>query len=631
MVFSCCSGRDDVIIQKRTAQLQYLAELGLHRNNPPQLLREETAVPVTLNIYSLTEKNAHFEPLGLGIFHCGVVIYGIEWSYGEVPDNPNASGLFCIRPGKAIGMLFKTLTLGYTTKSPMQVDTILHRLENEWRSSDYHILHHNCNHFAQRLCDLLSTSEKLKIPTWCNRVASISDKVVPKILATKIQRMFHEEPLRVPKSLKKGCISGIPTSVIPQGWYLHPSIKQLPRYTCQSSLKTPMGPIEAVETRTSSVSGSLNSRKMERQLSTNAEAFNNHLPRMSISTITEVMVRMDSSPLESRLVSQEDNSRKDTSCPTVPVSASPVPAIPPPELHGNRFSQGEEANEREVMELPKVLRLSALEESSSCASSSNVSFMDEPNGLHLFVSRCMSSTLDAPVISEEASAGLWGSASNKKKSGDARQAESRTFSAFSSEINREEVERSPIMRKGSRNEARSSTASFAAFQLPMRFEQPRPASAPVSFGSHRLTLRRLSDSSAMHLRRPLINFLKRGNTVKAQDMDKLVNVPPQSSLQGENTQPPWGARIIISPAMDSPDASPEARQSSRKPPSFREIFLSKHGFTGDAAVFDMPLDLETGEICFDAYSEPSASIRMGFFSGGSERSVSRGIVRAGSI
>ncbi|GET88904.1 hypothetical protein, conserved [Leishmania tarentolae] len=236
MALWCC-GADGIssVTSKNAAQLRSLEAMGLSRGHGPRLRRTEVQVPVTLNVYSLVESNKKLSKMGMGVFHTGVIVYGIEWGYGEVVDNPNTSGLFCVHPGEAAGTLYRTIRIGHTTRSPMQVDTILHRLENEWRSSDYHILHHNCNHFAQAFCDLLSTTEKLRVPSWCNRAARVGDRIIPRRLATKVQRMMGDEPPKasVPEARALN-INEVPASVVPHEWYLHPSISQPLRYIDES-------------------------------------------------------------------------------------------------------------------------------------------------------------------------------------------------------------------------------------------------------------------------------------------------------------------------------------------------------------------------------------------------------------
>nr|CCC95142.1 unnamed protein product [Trypanosoma congolense IL3000] len=229
MSLFCCRDADNSIVEKDPGVIQ-VGEVELKRCHPPVLaFNNFVKTKVHLNVYSLVRYNNSLKKIGMGVFHTGVVVYGIEWGYGESMDPEATSGLFCVYPGQAAGMLYRTIYLGVTTHSPEQVDTILHRLENEWRSSDYHILNHNCNHFSQRFCDLLTTVEKLKIPSWCNRAARFCGKVVPSSLASFVHRLIDEAPPRAPP-MTPTRISELPKSIIPQDWYRHPAISQRKRY-----------------------------------------------------------------------------------------------------------------------------------------------------------------------------------------------------------------------------------------------------------------------------------------------------------------------------------------------------------------------------------------------------------------
>lgn len=267
----CCPGESDVVEDKSIAtEIQSLSAKGIERCKCPELqVSHECRTIVTLNIYHLTHRNKPLRKLGIGIFHVGVVIFGMEWSFGESIQGGNSTGLFFHTPGLA-GVGFKTVEIGQTTLSPVQVDTILHRLENEWKSCDYHILHRNCNHFAQHFCDLLSTITPLRVPSWCNRAARITDKLIPRLIASKIQKKLNKNvqppkasgpPGSSPKtksggstdvsiddvssprrSARNSILSGtpeggvgtqrncLPPSVIPEGWYNHPMIYQMPKY-----------------------------------------------------------------------------------------------------------------------------------------------------------------------------------------------------------------------------------------------------------------------------------------------------------------------------------------------------------------------------------------------------------------
>lgn len=251
--------------------IRFLNEQGIQRCPTPSWEGpHKCPTPVTINVYHLVQRNDQFRKVGFGIFHVGVVIFGTEWSYGESIEGGHSTGLFHSSPGLA-GDVFKSIGIGQTTLSASQVDTILHRLENEWRSKDYHILHHNCIHFSQRFCDLLSTTMTLRVPSWCNRAARVSDKVIPRSMATKIQRKITgkvQPPKAVPAltsyermvrkhgrltsvddgsslffsqhvcsisganpSEKGGTVKRLPKSVIPPGWYNNSRVYYRPEYS----------------------------------------------------------------------------------------------------------------------------------------------------------------------------------------------------------------------------------------------------------------------------------------------------------------------------------------------------------------------------------------------------------------
>lgn len=229
MPLCCCKDENNSTVDKIPDTIE-TGEVVLKRCAPPVLTRDDfVEVQVHVNVYSLLKRNDCFKKIGMGVFHCGIVVYGIEWGYGECMDPNTASGLFCVCPGHAAGSLYRTICLGVTTRSPEQVDTILHRLENEWRSADYHILAHNCNHFAQRFCDMLSTVQKLQLPAWCNRAARVCNKVVPRRLASYIHRMMDEPPPKATPAAPSR-VRELPTSVIPPLWYNYYCVSKNPRY-----------------------------------------------------------------------------------------------------------------------------------------------------------------------------------------------------------------------------------------------------------------------------------------------------------------------------------------------------------------------------------------------------------------
>ena len=262
MASCCCACSDDSDEHpspKERRAIEKLVAVGLTQAPQPTmrpLAGPPIASPVNLNIYDLvsSDTNRKLSACGFGVFHTGVIIYGIEWSYGESSESGRETGLFAVNPGQACGTLSQTLYVGETGLSPEQVDTVLHRLENEWRSDDYHLLHRNCNHFAEYFCRLLSTNPRapISVPTWCNRLARWSDKIVPQSLATYVLRRLDgsEAPPKAKPTRVETNISELPASVIPRGWYAAlPSMLREPRFQIMpagSSQGMPLSPQRAV-------------------------------------------------------------------------------------------------------------------------------------------------------------------------------------------------------------------------------------------------------------------------------------------------------------------------------------------------------------------------------------------------
>lgn len=205
---------------------------------------EETAIdpfegpmePVIANIYHLIDAapNCKLATVGLGLHHTGLVVYGMEWSYGEAVDSTQVSGIFAVKPGCGMPNLKQSLVLGYTKLSPEQVDTCLHRLENEWLSVDYHVTHNNCNHFVDYFLGLLSCGlppPPMKLPAWVNRIANGIDWICPKRLASWAVRAIDGTPPVAVTMPVRDKIGNIPPSVVPIGWYKLGQYARPPKYT----------------------------------------------------------------------------------------------------------------------------------------------------------------------------------------------------------------------------------------------------------------------------------------------------------------------------------------------------------------------------------------------------------------
>ncbi|KAK9922990.1 hypothetical protein M0R45_031426 [Rubus argutus] len=127
------------------------------------------SVPVYLNVYDLTPYNGYAYWLGLGVYHSGVQVHGIEYAFGahEFPT----TGIFEGEPKKCDGFTFrKSILIGKTDVGPLEVRAVMEQLAEEYKGSAYNLITKNCNHFCNDACIRLTANP---IPSWVNRLARI--------------------------------------------------------------------------------------------------------------------------------------------------------------------------------------------------------------------------------------------------------------------------------------------------------------------------------------------------------------------------------------------------------------------------------------------------------------------------
>ncbi|XP_065849623.1 deSI-like protein At4g17486 [Euphorbia lathyris] len=154
------------------------------------------AVPVYLNVYDLTPMNGYAYWVGLGIYHSGVQVHGVEYGFGA--HDHSSTGIFEVEPRQCPGFTFrKSILVGRTDLGPKEVRAFMERLAQDYCGNTYHLITKNCNHFCNDVCIKLTGKT---IPRWVNRLARLGffcNCVLPAELnETKIRAVRSETNLQ---------------------------------------------------------------------------------------------------------------------------------------------------------------------------------------------------------------------------------------------------------------------------------------------------------------------------------------------------------------------------------------------------------------------------------------------------
>ncbi|KAM0907872.1 hypothetical protein ACQ4PT_015850 [Festuca glaucescens] len=116
--------------------------------------------PVYLNVYDLTPVNGYVFWVGLGIFHSGIEVHGVEYAFGA--HDYSISGVFEVEPRQCPGFKFrKSIFVGTTCLDPLQVRAFMETQSVNYNGDIYHLISKNCNHFCV-VCNCI-LPESLKI------------------------------------------------------------------------------------------------------------------------------------------------------------------------------------------------------------------------------------------------------------------------------------------------------------------------------------------------------------------------------------------------------------------------------------------------------------------------------------
>lgn len=151
------------------------------------------SVPVYLNVYDLTPINGYAYWVGLGIYHSGVQVHGVEYAFGA--HEQSTTGVFEVEPKQCPGFMFrKSILIGRTDMGPKEVREFMEKLSEKYSGNTYNLITKNCNHFCNDACLRLTGKP---IPSWVNRLARLGflcNCVLPAGLnETKIRHIQSED------------------------------------------------------------------------------------------------------------------------------------------------------------------------------------------------------------------------------------------------------------------------------------------------------------------------------------------------------------------------------------------------------------------------------------------------------
>jgi len=134
---------------------------------------------VMLHVYDLGTSctvvglNRALRSRGCGLYHCGVEVHGLEWSFSGLPQEAcdrGETGIFSCKPRCCDTHNFSTsVDLGCTKMGKIGLYHLLQSMEEDWQGDGYHLLSKNCQHFCQEFCRLLNVAP---VPEWVTALSA---------------------------------------------------------------------------------------------------------------------------------------------------------------------------------------------------------------------------------------------------------------------------------------------------------------------------------------------------------------------------------------------------------------------------------------------------------------------------
>eukprot|EP00930_Biecheleria_cincta_P054868 TRINITY_DN41259_c0_g1_i1.p1 TRINITY_DN41259_c0_g1~~TRINITY_DN41259_c0_g1_i1.p1 ORF type:complete len:392 (+),score=54.80 TRINITY_DN41259_c0_g1_i1:157-1332(+) len=163
----------DLLILCSHGSMQLQTQSGMPTGKP--------GMPVFLHIYDASlGDNVHklnrvlankSSPLKLGgVFHAGIEVGGLEWSFGAT-QNDSVAGVHCVLPQENKQHRYRqTLQLRPTLLAHGDIARIISDLLDEYPGHSYDLLRKNCCHFANDFAKRIGAG---CVPSWVHRLARV--------------------------------------------------------------------------------------------------------------------------------------------------------------------------------------------------------------------------------------------------------------------------------------------------------------------------------------------------------------------------------------------------------------------------------------------------------------------------
>ena len=128
----------------------------------------ESMTSIKLNVYSLSKHNGWLGAIGLGVFHSGIEVDGVEYSFSSAGVSRGAG-----MPGARFR---ETVEMGSVATTTQAIGLAVAELAVRFAPGTYNVVSNNCNDFSDSFCRALLGKG---IPSWINRAASLGSPFMP--------------------------------------------------------------------------------------------------------------------------------------------------------------------------------------------------------------------------------------------------------------------------------------------------------------------------------------------------------------------------------------------------------------------------------------------------------------------